>query len=55
MLTDGDVENGKPNGVVDRLLLVDCEAMSMDDVFERSCEAIASSLQTKTTKTSGEE
>ncbi|KLO09152.1 P-loop containing nucleoside triphosphate hydrolase protein [Schizopora paradoxa] len=54
MLTDGDVENGKPNGVVENLLLVDCEAMSMDDVFGKSCEAIVSSLQIKSAEASGE-
>ncbi len=46
MLTDGDVERGEPNGVVHDLLLVDCEAITMDEVFEKSCEAVVASLKT---------
>ena len=45
MLTDGDVERGEPNGVVERLVLVDGEKLSMDGIFEKACEAILEVLK----------
>ena len=44
MLTDGDVENGSPDGCVERLLLLDSEKMSMDEVFEKCCRAVFESM-----------
>jgi hypothetical protein len=40
MLSDGDVEKGTPNGVVKELVLIEGEELGMDEIFERSCEAV---------------
>ena len=40
MLSDEDVENGKPNGKVEDLVLVDAVDVGMDVVFEKACEAM---------------
>ncbi|KAH8119621.1 P-loop containing nucleoside triphosphate hydrolase protein [Phellopilus nigrolimitatus] len=36
----GDVEAGAPSGFVKRLVLIECEKISMDEVFEKACNAI---------------
>ena len=40
MLSDEDIENGKPNGKVEDLVLVDAVDVGMDVVFEKACEAM---------------
>ena len=40
MLSEGDVEGGTPNEVVKDLLLLEGGKLSMDEIFERSCEAV---------------
>ena len=40
LLTDGDVERGLPNGTVKDLILIESEKLTMDEVFEKACEAI---------------
>lgn len=40
LLTGGDVEAGQPSGTVKDLVLLDCEKMRMDDVFEKACSAV---------------
>lgn len=45
LLAGGDVEAGQPNGKVEGLLLIDCEKMSMDEVFEKACTAVVEALK----------
>jgi len=41
---DGDVEQGKPSGKVEKLVLLESLEMSMGDAVSRSCEVIAAFL-----------
>ncbi len=40
ILEGGDVENGAPNGNVERLLLLQANEMSMTEVFNQACTAL---------------
>ncbi|EJD03414.1 P-loop containing nucleoside triphosphate hydrolase protein [Fomitiporia mediterranea MF3/22] len=40
MFENGDFEHGEPSDFVPRLVVIDCEELSMDEVFERSAQAV---------------
>ena len=40
MFVDGDLENGTPSDFVERLVVIDAEELTMDEIFERASKAV---------------